>query len=175
MLRFREGDRSAFDLLFARYTPRLVNFLARMLRDGARAEELAQETFVRIHQARDRYEARSRFSTWLFGIAHRLALNDLERAAHKRERPLAVGDLDLALDPGPGPDEVLNAQRTMRALERALGDLPARQRAALLLRTQEEQGYDEIAVVLGVSVSSVKSLLHRAREALLAAVPEAGE
>jgi RNA polymerase sigma-70 factor (ECF subfamily) len=134
MLRFREGDRSAFDVLFARYTPRLVNFLARMVLDRSRAEELAQETFVRIYQARD-----------------------------------------SAFDPGPGPDELLSADKTTRAIERALHALPARQRAALLLRTQEEQGYDEIAAVLGVSVSSVKSLLHRAREALLAAVPEAGE
>jgi RNA polymerase sigma-70 factor (ECF subfamily) len=175
MLRFREGDRSAFDVLFARYTPRLVNFLARMVLDRSRAEELAQDTFVRIYQARERYEARSRFSTWLFGIAHRLALNDLDLAARKRERPLAEADLDAALDPGPGPDELLSADKTTRAIERALQALPARQRAALLLRTQEEQGYDEIAAVLGVSVSSVKSLLHRAREALLAAVPEAGE
>ncbi len=172
MLRFRAGDRSAFDVLFARYTPPLVNFLARMVVDRARAEELAQETFVRVYQARERYEARSRFSTWLFGIAHRLALNELDRAPRKRERPIAAADLEAALDPGPRPDEVLEAGRTTRALERGLKRLPARQRAALLLRTQEQQGYEEIAVVLGASVASVKSLLHRARENLLAALEE---
>jgi RNA polymerase sigma-70 factor (ECF subfamily) len=140
MLRFREGDRSAFDALFHRYTPRLVSFLTRMVREPDRAEELAQEVFVRIYQARDRYEPKAKFSTWLFGIASNLALNELALAYRKRER---------AWD-GSGVERIED-----------------RQRAALLLRAEEGLGYAEIAEAIGASPSGVKSLIHRARENLL--------
>ena len=172
MVRFREGDRSAFEQLFHRYTPPLVNFLARMVPERARAEELAQEVFVRIYRARDRYEPTARFSTFLFGIAHRLALNELDRAHRRREQALdedAAGRLAAA---GPQADEAYAGKRTAERVDAALEELPARQRAALLLRVQEELGYEEIASILATSTSSVKSLLHRARETLAARLEE---
>lgn len=166
MLAFREGDRRAFEALFARYTPRVLSFLTRMVRDRARAEELTQDVFVRIHQAADRYQATARFSTWIFGIAHNLALNELARAHHRRElRMPEEGAID-ALDPAPPADESLAAARTHARLERALAALPERQRAALLLRSEQGLGYEEIARTLDTSVASVKSLIHRAREAV---------
>ena len=168
MLAFRDGDRRAFETLFARYTPRVLTFLTRMVRDRARAEELTQDVFVRIYNAAPRYEASARFSTWILGIAHNLALNDLARARRRYEH--APGDLEaLAVaDPAPGADERLEAARTGVRLERALLKLPERQRAALLLRSEQGLGYEEIAAALATSVSSVKSLIHRARETLLA-------
>ena len=172
MVRFRDGDRSAFDTLFRRYTPPLVNFLARMVPDRARAEELAQEVFVRIYQARERYRPTARFSTYLFGIAHRLALNELDRAYRKRERGLRDADTAALTDPAPGAEERLDGVRAADAVERALARLPGRQRAALLLRTQDDLGYEEIARVIGASTSGVKSLLHRARQNLLALLEE---
>ena len=166
MLAFQAGDRAAFESLFRRHTPALVSFLARMVKDRGRAEELAQEVFIRIYNARERYEARARFSTWMFGIAHNLALNDLDRAYRRRERPLEPGARELGADPAPGPDQQLDARRAGERLENALAKLPERQRAALLLRSNEGLAYDEIAEALGVSRSSVKSLIHRARERL---------
>ena len=166
MLAFQAGDRAAFESLFRRHTPALVSFLARMVKDRGRAEELAQEVFIRIYNARERYEARARFSTWMFGIAHNLALNDLDRAYRRHERPLEPGTGELGADPAPGPDQLLDARRAGERLENALGELPERQRAALLLRSNEGLAYDEIAEALGVSRSSVKSLIHRARERL---------
>jgi RNA polymerase sigma-70 factor (ECF subfamily) len=166
MLAFRGGDRAAFDTLFRRHTPPLVNFLARMVKDRGRAEELAQEVFIRIYNARERYEPRARFSTWMFGIAHNLALNDLDRAYRKRERPLEPGAGDRDRDPAPGPDQHLDARRAGERLEVVLAELPERQRAALLLRSNEGFSYDEIGEALGVSRGSVKSLIHRARERL---------
>ena len=175
MLAFKAGDRAAFETLFRRYTPPLLNFLARMLRDRARAEELAQEVFIRIYNAAGRYEARARFSTWMFGIARNLALNDLDRAYRRRERPVSEPhELDFA-DPAPDAAEQLDAQRLAATLGLALAHLPERQRAALLLRSEQGLGYKEIAEVLETSVSSVKSLLHRAREALLAELKEVAE
>ncbi|HXZ86421.1 MAG TPA: sigma-70 family RNA polymerase sigma factor [Myxococcota bacterium] len=172
MLAFQAGDRRAFDELFARYTPRLHSFLTRMVRDRGRAEELTQDVFIRLYTAAERYEARTRFSTYVFGIAHNLALNHLARAWRQREQSLGEGAPEPASDAA-GPAEQLDAARTHAALERALGGLPERQRAALLLRTQEDMGYEEIAAALGTSVPSVKSLLHRAREALLARLGKA--
>ena len=167
MLAFQAGDRRAFETLFARYTGPLVGFLGRMVRDRGRAEELAQEVFVRIYKARERYEPRATFSTWLFGIAHNLALNELDRAYRTRERPLEAGHEARQVDERPSAEEELTAKHTAARLQRALDGLPERQRAALVLRTDQGLGYEEIADTLGTSVSSVKSLLHRARERLL--------
>ena len=168
MLAFRDGDRHAFETLFALYTPRVLTFLTRMVRDRARAEELTQDVVVRIYNAAGRYEAKARVSTWIFGIAHNLALNELARA-HRRYEQSADELAELpAADPAPSADEQLEADYTRRRLEQALAKLPERQRAALLLRSEQGLGYDEIAQALATSVSSVKSLIHRARAALLA-------
>jgi RNA polymerase sigma-70 factor (ECF subfamily) len=166
MLAFQAGERRAFELLFARYTPRVLTFLTRLVRDRARAEELTQDVFVRIYNAADRYEPKARFSTWIFGIAHNLGLNELARAHRRYESSDAALDDLAAADPDPGADEKLEGDQLRRRLERALGKLPDRQRAALLLRSEQGLGYEEIAEALGTTVSSVKSLIHRAREAL---------
>ncbi|HTO70023.1 MAG TPA: sigma-70 family RNA polymerase sigma factor [Myxococcota bacterium] len=170
MLAFQGGDRRAFETLFSRYTPRVLTFLTRMVRDKARAEELTQDVFVRIYNAADRYEARARFSTYVFGIAHNLALNELARAHRKHEQARADLSELAAADPAPGAEEKLDADRMRARLERAIAELPERQRAAVLLRSEQGLDYEEIAGALDASVSSVKSLLHRAREALLAAL-----
>lgn len=177
MLRFGDGDRAAFETLFRRYTPPLIHFLARMVGDRARAEELTQDVFVRIHQARERYEPRARFSTWMFGIARRLALNELDRAHRKRESSLEQaadrtgGELDRA-SADPGPEELVSAARTGERIDRALEALPERQRTALVLRTDQRLSYDEIAQVLDTTPASVKSLLNRARTQLVGALKE---
>ena len=172
MLAFQAGDRRAFETLFERFSLPLTGFLGRMVPDRGRAEELAQEVFVRIYNARERYEPRARFSTYIFGIAHNLALNELARAYRGRERPLELVHESTSADPAPGPDAQLEAKRAAERLERGLARLPGRQRSALVLRSQEGLSYDQIAEVLKTSVSSVKSLIHRGRERLLVELEE---
>ena len=167
MLRFQKGDRAAFDQLFARYSTPLVSFLARMVSDRGKAEELAQEVFVRIHQARSRYQPRAKFSTYLFGIAHNLALNELDRAYRKRETVLEEHAAAQLPSEAPPVEAQLDAKYTARRLEAGLAKLPERQRAALLLRSREGMSYSEIAKALGASPSGVKSRIHRAREGRL--------
>ena len=174
MLAFRDGDRRAFEALFARYTPRVLTFLTRLVRDRARAEELTQDVFVRIYNAADRYEPKARFSTWIFGIAHNLGLNELARAHRRYERGDTPLEELVSSDPSPGADEKLEAAELHGRLERALAKLPDRQRAALLLRSEQGLAYEEIAEALDASVSSVKSLIHRARESLIAELGEEG-
>jgi len=174
MLRFKQGNRGAFESLFARYRQPLMSFLARMLHDHGRAEELAQEVFVRVYRARERYEPRARFSTWLFGIASHLALNELARSRHKKERPLEGSELEDRISPSVNLDEQIDARDLALRIQQAITQLPDRQRAALLLRAEQGLGYEEISRALKTSASSVKSLLHRARESLLSNLKELG-
>ena len=174
MLRFQAGDSGAFDALFRRYSAPLVHFLNRMVVNRARAEELAQDVFVRIYQARERYQATARFSTYAFGIATRLALNDLDRAHRRYERKDVDELAERIAEETPDLDDRLDAKRSAEHLQAAMAELAPRQRAALLLRAEEGLGYEEIGAALGASVASVKSLLHRARGELLAKLKEVG-
>ena len=169
MLAFAAGDRGAFDALFARWAGPLLRYLERMVRDTATAEELVQEAFLRVHRARDRYRPSARFSTWLYRIGTNLALNELRRP--RRSRPHASRDDEPGAAPllhaaGPAPDDHAHARRVSRELERALEALPPRQRVALWLVAVEGLSYVEAGEALEASVSSVKSLVHRARSQL---------
>jgi RNA polymerase sigma-70 factor (ECF subfamily) len=174
MLAFRQGDDAAFDTLFRRWAGPLLRYLQRMLRDPATAEDLVQEAFLRVHRARDRYQPDARFSTWLYRIATNLALNELRRPV--RRDPHDSMDADGASplpDAGPGADRVADARRQVAALEHALGELPDRQRAALLLSAAEGRSYAEVAEMLDVTESAVKALVHRARSQLASRLPSA--
>ncbi len=169
MLALRAGDERAFETLFERWAGALLRYLERMVKSRAQAEELMQETFLRVYRARERYEARARFSTWLFTIATRIALNELRRPGH-RSLDAEPADAEYTVvdraASQPAVDEVVDARRRGAQVERALRALPERQRAALWLASVEGLPYAEIAEALEVSVASVKSLVHRARGAL---------
>jgi RNA polymerase sigma-70 factor (ECF subfamily) len=171
MLALRAGDTSAFDALFRRWSGPLLRFVDRMVRDPAAAEELVQETFLRLYKARERYEPEARFSTWLYTIATRLALNELRRPRqqhpHKSTDETDADGASLVLShEGPRADDVAHARRMGASVEAALVDLPERQRAALWLAAVEGLSYAEIAESLATSEKSVKALVHRARCAL---------
>ena len=170
MLALRAGDATAFDVLFRRWSGPLLRYLDRMVRDLAVAEELVQETFIRVHKARERYRPQARFSTWLYRIATNLALNELRRPA--RRRPHASTDDEEApltlVSPGPGPESSAEARVAVGDLSTELERLPERQRVALWLSAVEGQSYAEVAEALGTTDKSVKSLVHRARSTLAA-------
>jgi RNA polymerase sigma-70 factor (ECF subfamily) len=172
MLALRGGDGSAFDALFHRWAAPLLRYLERMVRDLATAEELLQETFLRVHRARERYVHEARFSTWLYRIATNLALNELRRPRRRREHASTEdsglgGPLELT-SPAPSSDELVHARRLSEQLARELDQLPERQRVALWLSAVEGHSYAEVATTLKTSVASVKSLIHRARSTLVA-------
>jgi RNA polymerase sigma-70 factor (ECF subfamily) len=170
MLAFRGGDERAFDALFERWAGRVLRFLERMVRETSVAEELVQETFLRVWRARKRYEPEARFSTWLFTIAGNAARNELRRPFRSQlhesmDEERDGAPLELAADDPPS-DEVVDARRAGQSLEAALEELPARQREALWLRAVEGLSYAEVAQALATSEKSVKALIHRARVAL---------
>lgn len=172
MLAFCAGDAGAFDQLFERWAGPLLRYLERMVGDTATAEELVQEAFLRVHGARDRYEPRARFSTFLYRIATNLALNELERPRRARGHDDA-DDLALA-SPGPAPDRLTDDRRMQAELARALDALPERQRVALWMAAAEGCSHREVADVLGASEKSVKALVHRARASIVARLRPGG-
>jgi RNA polymerase sigma-70 factor (ECF subfamily) len=159
------GDREAFELLVQRYQGPLLSFIARLIRDRSMAEDLAQETFLRVYRAASRFEARSRVSTWVFRIAYRLALNELGRLGRRESlgEALRLEGAESGLGTSPDPAGRMELEEELMT---ALGHLPDNQRAALLLRVNEGMTYLEIGEVLGVTIPSVESLLFRARENL---------
>ena len=166
MLALGAGDESAFDQLFARWAGPLLRHLERIVRDAATAEELVQETFLRLYRARERYEPNARFSTWLYTIARRLALNALDRAAAQREQPLDPADLPDAACPAPGPPEQLARRRRQARLQAALRTLPADDRSVLALAYVQALSLADIARIEDCSAAAVRTRLWRARQRL---------
>jgi RNA polymerase sigma-70 factor (ECF subfamily) len=168
MLAFRAGDAAAFETLFRRWAGPLLRYLERMLRDPGAAEELVQEAFLRVHRARDSYRAEARFSTWLYRIGTNLALNELRKPGRRLPHE-SVDDEDewmLLAAYSPASDDVAHARRGIEAVDRALGELPEQQRAALWLAAVEGHSYAEVALALETSEEAVKALVHRARRSL---------
>lgn len=176
MLRFQAGEAGCFDELVHRYQKPLLGFVFRMVRDTGAGEELIQEAFLRVYQHRDRYRPEARFSTWLYRIANHLALNYLrdhrrDRQATSLDEPTEDGEMRMELaDTRPNAEQDLMAasNETMRRarVQDAIGALPGRQRAAVIMHKYQGLDYDEIAGALELSASATKSLLFRAYESL---------
>lgn len=171
MLAFQGGQSGAFDALFRRWAAPLLRYLQRMVGDAASAEELVQESFLRVFKARDRYAPDARFSTWLFTIATNLALNELRRPRRRNpHRSTEAAEEEGSMLPlestEPRADDVVDARRRGVVVERELAALPERQRAALWLTAVEGLSYAEVAEALEATEKSVKALVHRARAAL---------
>lgn len=158
------GDASAFRDLADRYAARLLNYAAKMVRRGAQAEDLVQEALLRVWTNRERYRAEGHVAAYLYQITHRLCLDYLKSAAHRRLN--GEFEPERTAHGAPGPERLLEERERMTQLEKALDSLPERQKSALLLRTQEGLSQKEIARVLGESEETVESLLARARRTL---------
>jgi RNA polymerase sigma-70 factor (ECF subfamily) len=168
MLRVREGDEGAFRELVEATEDRLFGTVAKMLGGVEGAEDLAQRVYLRIWMARARYERRSKFSTWMFSIMHRLVLNERRSRARRSAVFRAPSADETPREPVSRdfPSDAVAAGELAAAIDAALADLPEEQRTAMVLRRYDEMPYEEIAEVLGTSVSAVRSLLFRARETL---------
>ncbi len=175
MLDVKAGDEQSFELLLRKYRSPLVNFLFRMVRDRAVAEDLAQEVFLRVYRARQQYAPSAKFTTWMFRIATNLALNSVR---DNRRRQMEIS-MDQTVDTGedeqramevpdraPSVEQELVSRSRAELIMKAIHSLPEKQRAAVLLHKYQELDYDEIARVLECSESALKSLLFRAYETL---------
>ena len=162
MLAFQRGDERALEALFDRWATRLLRFLARMVRDEAVAEELVQETFLRVHRARERYSPDAKFSTWLFAVAA-----NVYRSQMRRIRPPEVPleeDREIRAPGNPGAE--LEAEDLAEVVRRAVAALPPKYRDALILFYFQNMDVRETARTLGVPEGTVKARLHRGRAML---------
>ena len=177
MLAYQAGDEDAFDQLVRTYSGQVYALLSRFLGPAPAREDLVQEVFLRVVRSRARYQPTARFSTWLYRIAFNLCVNERERLAGRTEVSLeAPGEPGgapsgaLADAAAPAPSDDLERADAVAAVRAALAALPEAQRMALLLAKYEELSHAEIAAVMGSSEKAIKSLIHRARENLRAAL-----
>jgi len=175
MLNFKEGDQRAFQLLFDKYKKQVINFCFRYCGHQAVAEELAQETFLRVYKAAPRYRPEARFSTWLFKIATNVCLNEIRRPIYRARLDSIdqapdedhAANPELSMDPEQSrPDALLEAHQNQILIRQAMGRLPKEQRTALLLRVTEGFSYGEIGQQINRSESHVKTLIYRGRQRL---------
>lgn len=180
MLAFQRGDQAAFRVLYERYARAMVGYCHRFVKDAGRAEELAQDVFVKLHRSAHRYSPSARFKTFLYRVATNHCLNELRRGEYAAREAGPASEVDGApdLDALPSrqasPHQELEAERLAGAVLRLLDGLPEKQRAALVLCRFEGMSYEEIAETLETSVSAVKSLVHRATVAAAEALAPFG-
>jgi RNA polymerase sigma-70 factor, ECF subfamily len=175
MLQVRDDDAGAFEELVNRYQNRLVSLLAHLVGRRDLAEDLAQDVFLRVYRARKRYVPGSKFSTWLYTIAHNVASNALRGLARRKEVHLVGTDsgangnpLDAAALAASGlmPTRQLDKAELREVVKLAVSALNERQRMAVLLNKFEHLSYEEISEVMHLNLPAVKSLLSRARSTL---------
>lgn len=167
----RKGDPDAVSELIGRYQHRLYRFLVRLVQDPATAEDLFQQTWIRLMEKIGSYDARRNFEAWLFAIARNLAIDHL-----RCRRAISLDEVDESGQPpverlkAGDPDaleQLLDFERGAM-LAAAIAELPAIHREVLTLRFEEDMKLEQIAEVAGIPMSTVKSRLHRALESLRA-------
>ncbi len=168
---FLDGEERAFGELVRRYDGRLVNFVYRTVGDRERAEDLVQETFVRVYRHLHRFDQSKKFSTWIYTIAGNLAKNELRNRSRNPlvlfqtirknwdadHRPLEWEDSSYK------PDDLYRKRHLRALVEQVVGELPEHHRIVFVLRELEGKTYEEIADITGCNLGTVKSRLNRAR------------
>jgi RNA polymerase sigma-70 factor, ECF subfamily len=164
MSRVAKGDGSALAWLFDRHKARLFGFLYHMTGDGALAEDLLGEAFLRVYQARGRYRSGAGFVPWLFCIARNLAVGEMrKRAVQDRACRTLMEEAAVAARE---PDRGAERSEICERVRGALLALPEDQRTAVVLKEYQELSYREIACVLGCSEEAARARTYRARQAL---------
>jgi RNA polymerase sigma-70 factor (ECF subfamily) len=170
MEKIARGDEKAFRQLIERHQHAVIGTVARMLNDPHEAEDIAQQVFVRVWNAAAKWKPEAKFTTYLFTIARNLVFNESRRRSRKKEISLDQQEENnpalTQADGGMQPDQGIEKRELHQSIDRAIAALPEQQRMAVVLRTFEGLDYEDIARALDTSVSSVKSLLFRARASL---------
>ncbi|MEO8188673.1 MAG: RNA polymerase sigma factor RpoE [Burkholderiaceae bacterium] len=171
--RVQRGDKAAFDLLVVKYQRKIFRLLSRLIRDSAEIEDVAQEAFVKAYRALPNFRGDSAFYTWLYRIAINTAKNYL--VSQGRRAPTSTqADVEDAetFDDGDHlrdlntPDSMLVTKQVGEAVNRAIDQLPADLRTAIVLRELEGLSYEEIAESMQCPIGTVRSRIFRAREAI---------
>ncbi len=172
MFRYRDGEEDAFTEIVRRYRTRIVNTAYRVVGDFAKAEDVAQETFIRVYRNAHRYKSIAKFSTWIYTIALNVARNELRNT--KRKRLVSLEAFGAGTDSEPStyeipdessqPDVEAEREQLRTIFNAAIARLPIRYRAVFVLRDVQGLSYEEMAEVLKIPKGTVKSRMNRARK-----------
>ncbi len=180
MLAYRDGDVRAFELLVTRHRKPIYNFILRFVRDAAQAEDVMQETFLRVIKGAEAYERQAKFTTWLYTIARNLCVDAARRGKHRKAASLdaPIGDddgaalIDMISDGKDGADRQASDGELRARMQKAIAALPDEQREIFLLREMADLQFNEIARVVGCPENTVKSRMRYALEKLREALED---
>lgn len=165
--RFQQGDIYAFDLIVKRYKQQLLNFVFRFLNNREQAEDVVQETFLRVYRKRNAYKQVAKFSTWIYTIAGNLARTELRK--RKRRQLFSLSDIgmeekdyEIASDEF-NPEKYTNTVMHEQIIQREINKLSVKFREVIILRDIQGLAYEEIAEIIKVPLGTVKSRVNRAR------------
>ena len=164
--RLQHGETEAFEILVRRHEKTIFNLVYRMLGDYDEAAEISQEVFLSAFRAVGQFRGEANFSTWLYRIALNHASTRRRSLGTRQQRMLPIESANPLSDPEPGPPEILEKQEIRERVQLALNQLDPEDAAVILLRDLQDVPYDEVARMLEIPVGTVKSRLHRARQAL---------
>jgi len=166
--RLQRGETDAFEILVRRHEKTIFNLVYRMLGDYDEAAEVSQEVFLSAFRAVGQFRGDANFSTWLYRIALNHTSTRRKSLGARQQRTMPIESADQLSDPQPGPAETLEKKQIRERVQNALSQLDPEDAKVLLLRDLQDIPYDEVARVLEIPVGTVKSRLHRARQALKA-------
>ena len=164
--RVQRGEVDAFETLVRRHEKTIFNLVYRMLGDTEEAAEVSQEVFLSAFRAAGQFRGDANFSTWLYRIAINHASTRRKTLNSRQRKVVPIESADSLHDPEPGPLEILEKEEIREKVQFALNQLEPDDAAVILLRDLQDVSYNEVAQVLEIPVGTVKSRLHRARQAL---------
>ena len=177
--KFQEGDVGAYNQLVYRFKDRLLNFIYRFVNDLDLAEDLVQDTLLKLYTHKDSYQEIAKFSTWLYTIAANLARTELRKK--KRRKTFSVTELSrddrefIIASSDVDPSEDLSSHNFEKSVQRALAELPDDFKTIIILRDIQELSYDEISKIVDVPLGTVKSRINRGRVKLQQLLKKKGE
>ncbi len=173
MLEFQKGDISSFEKLVQKHKESIINIIYQFIGERDEAEDLAVEVFLRVYRAAKKYQAKAKFTTWLYKITTNLCLNEIRKKAKLQtvslSKPISAGEekeeelIEKIADAAPSPQQILEKKERNALIRKAIDSLPAKQRMATILQIYEGLSYKEISRILGCSVKSVERRLYWAR------------
>ncbi|HAM38590.1 MAG: hypothetical protein A2474_08425 [Elusimicrobia bacterium RIFOXYC2_FULL_34_12] len=174
ILKIKSGDKSAFNEILDKYEKPLINYLYKFLNSQQDAEDIAQLTFIKIYNLIEKFKPTDNFSSYLYKVATNLALN-----LQRRKKIIKIFSLDWTQHtekddiPNQHPDlkqkdsqQILEEKETVKKVKKAISELPPLQKSALILSFYENKSYQEISKILKKSISSIESLIFRAKSNL---------
>jgi RNA polymerase sigma-70 factor (ECF subfamily) len=171
--RLKHGDSAAFQELLSRYQHRVINTCYGFVRQREDAEDIAQEVFLEVYQSIQKFRGGAKLSTWIYRISVTKSLDFIRKKNRKKRfgtlRNILARDAEIERIPAPtndNPEHIVAQQERARMLKEAVEALPKNQQIAMTLHKYEGFSYKEVAEIMSTSVSSVESLIHRAKKNL---------